>query len=86
MQRLTVDMDAEAPPWAVIALVVDDGDEVPLGQFGGDAPCDLTTLDHLLRLSLAARRLGVSIRVTAIHRDLRELVELAGVSDRLGLP
>jgi hypothetical protein len=78
-------MDAEAPPWAVIALLVDD-DEVPLGRLGGDAPCDLTTLDHLLRLSLAARRLGVSIRVTAIHRDLRELVELTGVSDQLGLP
>jgi ABC-type transporter Mla MlaB component len=78
-------MDAEPPPWAVIALVVDD-DEVPLGQLGRDTPCDLTTLDHLLRLTLAARRLGVSIRVTAVHRDLRELVELIGVSDQLGLP
>jgi hypothetical protein len=78
-------MEAEAPPWAVVAVVVDD-DEVALGEIGGGAPCDLGTVDHLLRLSLAARRLGLSIRVTAIHHDMRELVELIGVTDQLGLP
>jgi ABC-type transporter Mla MlaB component len=77
-------MDANAAPWAVIALVVDDR-AVPIGAVSATARCDIGTLDSLLRLCLAARRQGLSIRLTAVHRDLRELAELAGVTDQLGI-
>lgn len=45
--------------------------------------CDLRTVDDLLRLRLAAARLGLSIRVTGVDDRLRELVELVGLADLL---
>jgi ABC-type transporter Mla MlaB component len=77
-------MEADAAPWAVIALVVDER-AVPIGTVSAAARCDIATVDSLLRLCLSARRLGVSIRLTAVHRDLRELAELVGVTDELGI-
>ena len=77
-------MDADADPWAVIALVVDD-QAVPIGTVNAGRRCDISTVDALLRLCLTARRLGMSVRLTAVHRDLRDLAELVGVTDQLGI-
>jgi hypothetical protein len=77
-------MDSDVAPWAVIAVVVDD-QAVPIGTVRAGAPCDIDIVDGLLRLCLAARRLGLSIRLTAVHRDLRELAELVGVTEQLGI-
>ena len=76
-------METRSAPLAVIALVADDR-TVPLGAVPARR-CDLQVLDALLRLCLAARRTGVSIRLTDVHPDLRDLAELAGVTEHLGI-
>jgi len=77
-------VEALAQPWAVISLVIDD-DAVPLGTIDARALCDIETVDHLLRLCLAAKRSGLSIRLTAVRRDLRELLDLVGLTEPLGI-
>jgi gamma-glutamyl:cysteine ligase YbdK (ATP-grasp superfamily) len=46
---------------------------------------DLGIVDALARLQLAARRSGYEIAVTDAPSDLRELIELAGLADALGV-
>ena len=46
---------------------------------------DLGIVDALARLQLAARRSGYEVAVTDAPRDLLELIELAGLSDVLGV-
>jgi len=41
---------------------------------------DLSVVDGLARLQLAARRVGYSIRLRGAPSQLRELLELAGLS------
>ncbi len=74
--------DGQRP--AVIVLVVADR-EVPLGCISPTARCDLALIDDILRLGLAAARLGWSIRLDHVQPHLRYLIELVGVSERLGL-
>jgi hypothetical protein len=45
---------------------------------------DLGIVDALARLQLAARRSGYEVALTRAPDDLRELIELAGLSDVLG--
>jgi hypothetical protein len=68
-----------------VIAVVDDAGEVMVGPFAAGAACDIGTVDHLLRLCLAARRNGLSIRLSAVRHDLRELVDLVGVTEQLGI-
>ena len=42
---------------------------------------DISVVDHLARLQLAARRLGYSIRLRGAPSELLELIDLAGLSD-----
>jgi len=77
-------VEASAQPWAVIALVIDDA-EVPIGTVDATARCDIDTVDRLLRLFLVAKRNGLSIRLTAVRCDLRELVDLVGLAEQLGI-
>jgi STAS domain len=42
---------------------------------------DLSVVDQLARLQLAARRLGCSLRLRGAPSQLRELIDLAGLSD-----
>jgi hypothetical protein len=81
-------METTSDRLASITLVgiTPEGDErtVPLGTVPA-RECDLRTMDRLLRLCLAARRCGLSIRLTDVHPHLRDLAELVGVSDRLGI-
>jgi hypothetical protein len=42
---------------------------------------DLATVDDLARLQLIARRLGMTVRLRDASRELRELLDLAGLGD-----
>lgn len=46
---------------------------------------DLRAVDDLCRLAVAARRWGCRIHLSCVDTDLRELLELAGVDDVLGV-
>jgi hypothetical protein len=46
---------------------------------------DIGTVDALARLQLTARRLGWRLRVREVPVELRELIELAGLSRALGV-
>jgi hypothetical protein len=72
----------EHVPRAVVVLR-QDGHDVVLGSVDRRDRCDLGLVDDLLRLQLAAERLGWSLRITQVRADLRELFELVGLADRL---
>lgn len=65
-------------PWARIALVVGDL-ELPVGSIDQSRRCDLELVDDVLRFQTAAGRLGLRIRITDVHGDLRDLFDLLGV-------
>jgi hypothetical protein len=45
----------------------------------------LATVEALARLQLAARRKGLDLRLHVVSRELRELIELAGLMQALGV-
>ena len=45
----------------------------------------LATVEALARLRLAARRTGLDLRLHVFSRELRELIELTGLSEALGV-
>jgi hypothetical protein len=45
----------------------------------------LATVDALARLQLAAKRRGLALRLHRPERELRELIELAGLTEVLGV-
>ena len=45
----------------------------------------LATVEALARLQLAARRMGLDLRLNVVSRELRELIELAGLTQVLGV-
>jgi STAS domain len=47
---------------------------------------DLATVDALARLQLAARRLGTRLELRDAPRELRELLDLAGLADVVRCP
>jgi len=49
------------------------------------AAAHLSTVDALARLQLAAQRLGLELRVLHAPDELRELVDLAGLAEVLGV-
>ena len=75
-------MELDQGPRAVVVLLR-DGQEVLLGPVYGPDRCDLGFVEGLLRVQLAARRFGWSIRLRDIRPDLLELVELVGLSTDL---
>ncbi len=46
---------------------------------------DIATVDALARLQLTARRLGWRLRLRNVSVELRELIELAGLTGVLGV-
>jgi hypothetical protein len=72
----------DARPRAVV-LLLRDGQELLLGPVYGPDRCDLGFVEGLLRVQLAARRFGWSIRLTEVRPDLLELVELVGLTTDL---
>jgi hypothetical protein len=69
-------------PRAVVVLLRGD-EEVLLGPVHAPDRCDLAFVDGLLRVQLAARRFGWSIRLRKVRPDLLELVELVGLTAEL---
>lgn len=80
--RLSGVTNHDEQPWARIVLVVGDLD-LPIGSVDRTTRCDLALVDDLLRFHLAAARLGLPIRLADVHEDLRDLLELVGVTDLL---
>jgi hypothetical protein len=63
-------------------VVLARGDaEVACWPFPAGQNPDLWVVDQLARLQLAARRRGCSLRLRGASSQLRELIELAGLSD-----
>jgi hypothetical protein len=75
-------MGRDGAPTAVVVLRRGDG-EVILGPVYDSDRGDLALVDDLLRVQLAARRFGWCIRLRQVRQDLREVIELAGLSDEL---
>ena len=48
-------------------------------------PSTIGTVDALARLQLAMRRLGLELRLRDASRELLELLDLAGLTEVLGL-
>jgi hypothetical protein len=69
-------------PRAVVVLLR-DGQEVLLGPVYAPDRCDLGFVDGLLRVQLAARRFGWCIKLREVRPDLRELVDLVGLTTDL---
>ena len=61
-----------------------DGEDVLLGPVYGPDRCDLGFVEDLLRVQLAARRFGWTIQLCDVQPDLRELIELVGLTTELG--
>jgi hypothetical protein len=51
----------------------------------GELAAELAAVDALARLSLVARRLGCPLKLRRASPELRDLVELCGLSDALGV-
>jgi hypothetical protein len=68
-----------AGPRAVVVLHR-DGEDILLGPVYGPDRCDLGFVEDLLRVQLAARRFGWSIELRDVKPDLRELIELVGLT------
>jgi len=63
-------------------VVVFDGDvQVAIWPVDRRAPPDLSVVEAVARLQLAARRLGCSIRLRDPCPELRELLDLVGLAD-----
>ena len=45
----------------------------------------LATVEALARLQLAARRRGLDLRLHVVSRELRDLIQLAGLTQVLGV-
>ena len=60
-----------------------DGEDVLLGPVYGPDRCDLGFVEDLLRVQLAARRFGWTIRLVEVRDDLRELIEMVGLGTDL---
>ena len=82
MLRRRTAMEEGAQPRAVVVLRRDEGD-VLLGPVYGQDRCDLGFVDDLLRVQLAARRFGWTIQLREVRPDLRELIEMVGLTTEL---
>ena len=74
--------ERQTRPRAVV-LLLRDGQEVLLGPVYGPDRCDLGFVDDLLRVQLAAKRFGWSIKLRDVQPDLLELVDLVGLTTDL---
>lgn len=81
-RRTGVKANLHEPPWARIVLLVGDL-ELPVGSIDRTTRCDMELVDDLLRFQLAARSLGLAIRVVDVRGDLRDLLDLLGVTDQI---
>lgn len=57
--------------------------DVPLGDIRPSVRCDLSLVDALARMQLAARRMGWSIRLVDVDDELAGFLDLVGLRDVL---
>jgi hypothetical protein len=69
--------------WARVDLVGTNGGAVTTTTLSGCAAPDLAVVDALARWQLAARRVGMQLRVHDACRELRELLELVDLASLL---
>jgi hypothetical protein len=74
----------DVAPRARILLVL-EGREVPFGAIDAGEPLDLTLVDELCKLRLAAIRQGLAVRLVDVQRELHELLAFVGVAHLAGL-
>ena len=74
--------DDDTRPWARIVLVVGDL-EMPIKSIDRSVRCDMALVDDLLRFRLTANRLALPVRLADVHEDLRELLDLVGMTETL---
>jgi anti-anti-sigma regulatory factor len=67
-----------------VVMVGADGAEQIVGRVGASR-ADLALVDALVRFQLLARREGGRLRLRNVSDELRELLELVGLADVLGL-
>lgn len=60
-----------------------DGFEVALGDIRLTVRCDLSLVDALARMQLAAMRLGWSIHLVDVDEELAGFLDLVGLGDVL---
>ena len=51
----------------------------------GVSTVSLATVEALARLQLAARRMGLDLRLHVVSHELRDLIQLAGLTQVLGV-
>lgn len=64
-------------------VLVTDSAEVALGDVRRTVRCDLSLVDALARMQLAAGRMGWSIRLVDVDEELAGFLELVGLADVL---
>jgi hypothetical protein len=69
-------------PRAVVRLVVGDR-EYELADVDDPDRCNLGLAEDLLRLKLEAKRLGLTVRISEVRAELRELFDLMGLLTQL---
>jgi hypothetical protein len=67
-----------------MVVLVRDGVEVASWPLVGTGRPDLSVVEGLARLQLAARRLGCSIRLRSARGELPELLDLVGLGVEVG--
>lgn len=65
----------------VVVVLLDGDSELATWRLDCPVPPDLSAVETVARLQLAARRLGCSIRLEDPCPDLRELLDLVGLGD-----
>lgn len=68
---------------AAVAVLIGPTEQVVLGPVERMGECGWALVDDLLRLHVLAGRFGWHLRLVDVATDLRELIDLAGVSDQL---
>jgi hypothetical protein len=80
------DDEPSATPSPSMSLsLVRAGVEVATWRLPVDQPIDLSAVERVARLQLAARRLGYSVQLHQPSRALCELLHLAGLADVVGV-
>jgi hypothetical protein len=68
------------PPRDAFVVLMRGDVEIACWPLTGDAPPDLSLVDHLARLKVAARRLGCSIWLRGDCGELGKLLDLVGLA------
>lgn len=65
--------------WCRVTVTHDGGSEFALSICGAGVP-GIEAVDAVARLSWLARRAGASVHLSHVSREMRELLDLAGLS------